>query len=57
MVEAWYMSTDQSKDQDQRQPHRQEPNAPVSLEQLIELGVLHWNLPGLEEDPQLGKCR
>lgn len=40
-IEAWYMDKDETVDQ--RQPHRQEPNKPVSLDKLVQLGVLHWS--------------
>eukprot|EP00475_Leptophrys_vorax_P002068 TRINITY_DN11179_c0_g1_i1.p1 TRINITY_DN11179_c0_g1~~TRINITY_DN11179_c0_g1_i1.p1 ORF type:complete len:200 (+),score=14.97 TRINITY_DN11179_c0_g1_i1:48-602(+) len=39
--EAWYMD---DKDDDQRLPHRLEPNEPCSMETLSELGVLYWRL-------------
>lgn len=40
-VEAWYMD---SSDEDQRKPHRQNPNQPVSPEQLQTLGVFYWKV-------------
>lgn len=40
-LEAWYL--DKSED-DQRKPHRQNPNQPVSLEQLEALGVFYWKV-------------
>ncbi|XP_060090420.1 acireductone dioxygenase [Heteronotia binoei] len=56
MVEAWYM--DESPE-DQRKPHRQEPNQPASLEQLRQLGVFYWKLDAdnYETDPVLAKIR
>ncbi|XP_020638261.1 acireductone dioxygenase isoform X2 [Pogona vitticeps] len=56
MVEAWYM--DESPE-DQRKPHRLEPNRPVSLERLSQLGVFYWKLDAdnYETDPQLAKIR
>lgn len=46
-------------DADQRQPHKLEPNQPVSGKQLEELGVLHWVLDAdnYETDPELQKIR
>jgi hypothetical protein len=54
--EAWYMD---DLDADQRQPHKLEPNQPVSGKQLEELGVLHWVLDAdnYETDPELQKIR
>lgn len=43
-LEAWYL--DRSED-DQRKPHRQNPNRPVSVEQLKALGVFYWKVTGL----------
>lgn len=56
MVEAWFM--DDSED-DQRLPHRKEPNEPVSLEHLESLGVAHWKLDPQkgESDPELQRIR
>mmetsp|Transcript_13942 Transcript_13942/g.44234 ORF Transcript_13942/g.44234 Transcript_13942/m.44234 type:complete len:196 (-) Transcript_13942:32-619(-) len=49
-VEAWYMD---SSDADQREPHKQDPNAPVTPEVLAELGVLYWKLdPSKYEDDE-----
>ena len=40
MVTAWiYNDKDES---DPRQPHKCEPNQPVSLEELADIGVNHW---------------
>lgn len=41
MVEAWHM--DDSRE-DPRKPHRPEPDRPVSLEQLSQLGVFYWKV-------------
>lgn len=41
MVNAWLMD---DSDADQRLPHKREPNVPVSLDALRELGVLYWHL-------------
>lgn len=46
MVEAWYM--DEATEEDQRKPHRCEPNQPVSLELLSQLGVFYWKVGGRE---------
>eukprot|EP00605_Chrysophyceae_sp_TOSAG23-4_P001155 GSChrysophyteH1.ASY1.ANO1.1262.1 assembled CDS len=43
-ITAWMMD---ESDADQREPHRQEPNVEVSLDQIAALGVLHWS--GLSE--------
>lgn len=55
-LEAWYL--DKNED-DQRKPHRQNPNQPVSLEQLEALGVFYWKLNAdvYETDPELEKIR
>jgi hypothetical protein len=42
-IEAWYMD---SSEEDQRAPHKMEPNVPVSKEILSSLGVIHWKLCG-----------
>ncbi|CAI5484471.1 unnamed protein product [Closterium sp. Yama58-4] len=54
--EAWYM--DDSND-DQRLPHRLDPNQPCSLETLSELGILYWKLDAdiWESDPELKQIR
>ncbi|CAI5475715.1 unnamed protein product [Closterium sp. Yama58-4] len=54
--EAWYM--DDSSD-DQRLPHRLDPNQPCSLETLSELGILYWKLDAdiWESDPELKQIR
>lgn len=45
--------------EDQRLPHRLEPNQPVSLEALLELGVSYWKLDAdkHEDDPELEQIR
>eukprot|EP00595_Chromulina_sp_UTEXLB2642_P000506 CAMPEP_0196761326 /NCGR_PEP_ID=MMETSP1095-20130614/532_1 /TAXON_ID=96789 ORGANISM="Chromulina nebulosa, Strain UTEXLB2642" /NCGR_SAMPLE_ID=MMETSP1095 /ASSEMBLY_ACC=CAM_ASM_000446 /LENGTH=114 /DNA_ID=CAMNT_0042110725 /DNA_START=43 /DNA_END=384 /DNA_ORIENTATION=- len=54
-IEAWYMDDDTTNDQ--RLPHKQSPNKPVTFEQLEKLGVLHWsNIKGIE-DPLLNEIR
>ncbi|XP_008293477.1 acireductone dioxygenase [Stegastes partitus] len=55
-IEAWYMDT---SDEDQRKPHRLEPNQPVSMEDLSRLGVFYWKLNAdiYEADPELEKIR
>lgn len=55
MVEAWLMDEDTKTDQ--RAPHRQEPNVPVSLEELEKIGVLYWKLSGNPDDEELIKIR
>lgn len=42
-IDAWFMDSDQETDQ--REPHRQTPNAPASAQQLRDLGVLYWKVP------------
>ncbi|XP_034965801.1 acireductone dioxygenase [Zootoca vivipara] len=56
MVEAWYM--DESAE-DQRLAHRREPNEPVSLTLLEQLGVFYWKLDAdnYETDPVLAEIR
>ena len=41
VVRAWYMD---DSSEDQRAPHQQVPNKPVSKEQLDAIGVLQWAL-------------
>lgn len=55
-IEAWYID---ASDEDQRKPHRLEPNQPVSLEELKRLGVFHWKLNAdlHESDPELQQIR
>lgn len=45
-IEAWFMDEDTAADQ--RAPHRLSPNAPVSKEELVALGVVSWE--GLDAD-------
>ena len=40
-MEAWYMDTSV---EDQKKPHRLNPNEPVSLDELKKLGVFHWKV-------------
>ncbi|NXJ03820.1 acireductone dioxygenase [Cyrtonyx montezumae] len=56
MVEAWYMDESQ---EDQRAPHRLQPNRAVSLEQLRRLGVAYRRLDAdnYETDPRLKEIR
>ncbi|XP_001381344.1 acireductone dioxygenase [Monodelphis domestica] len=56
MVEAWYMD---DSEEDQRRPHRLEPERPVSLAHLQQLGVFYWKLDAdkYEDDPELEKIR
>uniref|UniRef100_A0A8C3D143 Acireductone dioxygenase n=1 Tax=Cairina moschata TaxID=8855 RepID=A0A8C3D143_CAIMO len=56
MVEAWYMDESQ---EDQRAPHRLQPNRAVSLEQLRLLGVTYRKLDAdnYETDPCLKEIR
>ena len=44
-------------DADQREPHRQEPNVEVSLDQIAALGVLHWSGLSGPEDPKLEEIK
>ncbi|XP_038148629.1 1,2-dihydroxy-3-keto-5-methylthiopentene dioxygenase [Cyprinodon tularosa] len=55
-IEAWYMDC---SDEDQRKPHRLNPNQPVSLDELKKLGVFCWKLNAdiYEADPALEKIR
>ncbi|CAI7736606.1 unnamed protein product [Closterium sp. NIES-54] len=54
--EAWYMD---DKSDDQRLPHRLDPNQPCSLETLSGLGILYWKLDAdiWESDPELKQIR
>ena len=42
MVSAWYMD---DSNEDQRKPHKKDPNEVVSVEQLKSIGVLYWSIP------------
>ncbi|KAI2654742.1 1,2-dihydroxy-3-keto-5-methylthiopentene dioxygenase [Labeo rohita] len=55
-IEAWYM--DESSE-DQKLPHRLNPNQPVTLQQLEQIGVYYWKLNAdiYENDPELQKIR
>ncbi|KTF95070.1 hypothetical protein cypCar_00014309 [Cyprinus carpio] len=55
-LEAWYM--DESRE-DQKLPHRLEPNQRVTPRQLEQIGVYHWKLNAdiYENDPELQKIR
>ncbi|XP_007574856.1 acireductone dioxygenase [Poecilia latipinna] len=55
-LEAWYMD---GSDEDQRKPHRLNPNQSVSLDELRKLGVFYWklNADAHETDPELKKIR
>lgn len=55
-VECWYMD---STDEDQRKPHKQEPNVPATPEALKDIGVLSWKLDAdkYEDDPKLEAIR
>lgn len=48
-----------SSEEDQRKPHRLNPNEPVSLDQLKKLGVFYWKLQAdcYETDPELEQIR
>ena len=43
MLDAYYMD---DSEEDQRLPHRQVPDAPVTTEQLAKIGFLYWHMPG-----------
>eukprot|EP00636_Phaeomonas_parva_P009151 CAMPEP_0118862948 /NCGR_PEP_ID=MMETSP1163-20130328/7994_1 /TAXON_ID=124430 /ORGANISM="Phaeomonas parva, Strain CCMP2877" /LENGTH=226 /DNA_ID=CAMNT_0006796909 /DNA_START=65 /DNA_END=745 /DNA_ORIENTATION=- len=55
-IEAWYYNDDGA---DQRLPHKYEPNRPVPLEKLTELGVIQWALDAdkYEDDAELEAIR
>ncbi|KAE8698282.1 1,2-dihydroxy-3-keto-5-methylthiopentene dioxygenase 1 [Hibiscus syriacus] len=55
-IEAWFMD---ESNEDQRLPHKRNPNEPVSLDHLAEIGVLYWNLnpKDYENDEELKKIR
>jgi hypothetical protein len=48
-----------STDEDQRKPHRQDPNVPGTPETLKSIGVLSWKLDAdkYENDPKLEAIR
>ncbi|XP_053315859.1 acireductone dioxygenase [Spea bombifrons] len=56
MVQAWYMD---DSAEDQRRPHRLDPDQPVTVQQLSELGVHSYKLDAdnYESDPELAKIR
>lgn len=56
VLEAWYMD---ASSEDQRLPHRLNPNAPVSEKVLTDLGVAQWVLDAdkYENDPDLEQIR
>ncbi|KAK9801956.1 hypothetical protein WJX73_010876 [Symbiochloris irregularis] len=55
-LQAWYYD---DNGEDQRLPHRYEPNQPASPEKLRDLGVLYWKLDPdqHESDPKLEAIR
>lgn len=55
-LRAWRMD---DSDADQRLPHRREPNEPVDVAELRQLGVLSWHLDAdaHETDPKLQAIR
>ena len=40
-LDAWYID---DSDEDQRMPHKLNPNQPVSLEDLQKLGIFHFKV-------------
>ncbi|CAM6092572.1 unnamed protein product [Calypogeia fissa] len=56
VLEAWYMD---DSTEDQRLPHRLNPNEPVSAKTLTDLGVAQWVLDAdkFENDPELEQIR
>ncbi|KAF7704645.1 1,2-dihydroxy-3-keto-5-methylthiopentene dioxygenase [Silurus meridionalis] len=56
VLEAWYM--DESTE-DQRLPHKLQPNQAVSVQELQDIGVCYWKLNAdiYENDPALQKIR
>jgi 1,2-dihydroxy-3-keto-5-methylthiopentene dioxygenase len=53
-ISAWYMD---DSPEDQRAPHRREPNVDAPVELLDKLGVLHWEGLLGPEDPRLDVIR
>ncbi|XP_029569683.1 acireductone dioxygenase isoform X2 [Salmo trutta] len=55
-IEAWFMD---DSDEDHRMPHKLNPNEPVSLKELENIGVFYWKLDAdiYETDPALEKIR
>uniref|UniRef100_A0AAZ3SWP7 Acireductone dioxygenase n=1 Tax=Oncorhynchus tshawytscha TaxID=74940 RepID=A0AAZ3SWP7_ONCTS len=55
-IEAWFMD---DSDEDHRMPHKLNPNEPVSLKELENIGVFYWKLDAdiYETDPVLEKIR
>ncbi|XP_063040591.1 acireductone dioxygenase [Engraulis encrasicolus] len=55
-MEAWYMD---DSDEDQRLPHKLDPNQQVTTSELEHLGVFYWKLNAdiYENDPELEKIR
>jgi len=54
-ISAWYMDSDDSVDQ--REPRQRSPEAPVGLDKIAALGVLHWSGITGEDDPLLEKIK
>jgi hypothetical protein len=56
MLDCWYMDDSQ---EDQRKPHRQDPNVPATADALHALGVVSWTLDAdtFECDPKLEAIR
>ena len=40
-IEAWFMD---DSDEDHRMPHKLNPNEPVSLKELENIGVFYWKV-------------
>ncbi|KAJ4767780.1 hypothetical protein LUZ62_078155 [Rhynchospora pubera] len=55
-IEAWVM---EENEEDQRLPHKKNPNEPVPLTKLQEIGVLYWHLDpeNHENNEELKKIR
>jgi hypothetical protein len=55
-LDCWYMD---DSSEDQRKPHRQEPNVPAGADALHALGIVTWKLDAdtFENDPKLQAIR
>lgn len=53
-MDAWYMD---NSDEDQRLPHKLDPNQPVSLEELQKIGVFYWRVGSKLVKTELTKAK
>ncbi|KAG2571272.1 1,2-dihydroxy-3-keto-5-methylthiopentene dioxygenase 3-like [Panicum virgatum] len=56
VVQAWYMD-DTTEEEDQRLPHRRQPDVPVPLAKLLDLGIMRLDADNHENDENLTMIR